>query len=335
MLGRVTSLILLSAFVLPQLQTPCFAGDPSVQFDVPALVGAKEAQYADNYNHGNEKIIEVVIPVSTVVKLRDRSNVDEFRFDIYWNRNVYPIADYSPKTQTVSEIDGLISIEKNQERSGGVGLNFNAGYDKVGSGTAQADYARKNSTRTKFQSVPQHEVLVASGTVQRGTGAFFRFHPSKRETLEGGRDLIVAYRVPRSWSGGVLKVECRADGHRKIIGSWQDPFQQSRSFVLPIYLEGDEQARQSAIEFVRSEQNLRMHWQQHVNQSSSSKAPVGLFSRPPAVKSSNLPDQWMHLLIQSGNDAYLAKYRGQLSTSMADAAEEFVGARRNLLKLGR
>ena len=103
-------------------------------------------------------------------------------------------------------------------------------------GSAKADLSQRTGSKLRYQEVPQHEVLVASGTVQRGTGAFFRFHPSKRETLEGGRDLMVAYRVPVNWRGGLLKIECRANGSRKVIGAWRDPIEESRSFIVPLSL---------------------------------------------------------------------------------------------------
>ena len=211
--------------------SPACGDEPAIKFDVPALIGVKEAIYVEGQIPlGDEKIIEVVIPVTSEVRSRDRGNVAEFRFDIYWNRSVYPVADYVPKTQTVSEIEGLISVEESNDKNAGLGINLSSGYHDVVSGIAKADVSQRTGTKTKYQEVPLHEVLVASGTVQRGTGAFFRFHPSRRETLEGGRDLVVAYRVPQSWRGGVLKVECRADGHRKVIGSWREPFNESLAF---------------------------------------------------------------------------------------------------------
>jgi len=308
--------------------------EPAIQFDVPALIGVKEAICVEGQVPlGNEKIIEVVIPVSSEVRSSDRGNVDEFRFDVYWNRSVYPVADYAPKTQTVSEIEGLITVEKSKDKNNGVGINLSSGYQDLVSGTAKADISQRTGSKIKYQEVPQHEVLVASGTVQRGTGAFFRFHPSKRETLEGGRDLIVAYRVPQSWRGGVLKIECRADGHRKIIGSWREPFEESRAFVLPIYLEGDDQARQAAIGFVRSEQNLRINWQQHRHE--NSQPATGLLGFAAPSNSNAIPDQWMHHLIQSGRDDYLTRYRSKLSPALANAASDFVVARKSLLEFSR
>ena len=318
------------------LTTCAIAGEPSVKFDVPALVAAHEIEFAEGHSlESSQKIIEVLIPVTTEIQTSDRDNVAEFRFDVYWNRNVYPLADYAPKTQTFSEIEGLISVEKSHDKTAGVGINLSSGYQDVVSGQAKTDLSSRSGTKLRYQEIPQHEILVASGTIQRGTGAFFRFHPSKRESLEGGRDLIVAYRVPQSWRGGVITVECRAAGRRKIIGSWRDSFEESRAFVLPIYLEGDDQARQAAEDFVRSEQGLRRNWQRHVEQKSPTiPGLLGLAARPNPVNS-GLPKQWIHYLIQSGKDDYLDRYRSRLPASVADAADRFVAAREDLFNFGR
>lgn len=345
MLGRFEFFLLLIAVT----GTSCvfteaiYADEPPIKFDVPALVAVGELETASSANgrlsvrrdSTNEKTIRVVIPVSSEVRNSDRGNVEEFRFDVFWNRNAYPIAGYGPQTKTVSDIDGLISVEKVQERNKGLGLDLETGYQDLVLGNAKAEISKKNGTKIKYNEVPQHDVLIASGTVRRGTGAFFRFHPSKRETLEGGRDLIVEYRVPLSWRGGVLKVECRAQGHRKIIGSWRESFKESRSFVVPIYLDGDDEARQAAMSFAQTEQKLRANWGRHVNRDQRKQPQSLLEIFNSSSNSANLPDQWMHYLIQSGNDVYLTRYRSRLPDSIAMAAEDFVAARQGLLKLSR
>ena len=320
-----------------------FADEPPIKFDVPALVSVGEVDIANfSSSHGsgrhpaaNEKIIRVVIPVSSEVRNSDRGNVEEFRFDVFWNRNAYPIVDYGPQTQTVSDIEGLISVENISERNRGLGFDLETGYQDLALGKARAELSKNSSAKTKYTEVPQHDVLTASGTVRRGTGAFFRFHPSKRETLEGGRDLVVDYRVPLSWRGGVLKVECRAQGQRKVIGTWRETFKEASSFVVPIYLDGDDQAQQAALSFARTELKLRANWGQHVQreQRNQSSSLLGIFSA--SSSAANLPKQWMHYLIQSGNDVYLTRYRSQLPESLAMAAEDFVSARQGLLKLSR
>jgi len=316
--------------------TTAMAEGPAVRFDAPALVGVQDIGIVEGHESVGSplKTIEVVIPVSSEIAARDRQNVDEFRFDVYWNRNVYPLADYAPRTQTVSDIVGAISVETNDEKNAGIGVELGSDHLDVVSGSLELDLSQNKESKLKYQQVPQHDVLVASGTIHRGTGAFFRFHPSKRETLEGGRDLVVAFRVPQSWRGGVIKVECRAMGRRKIVGSWREPFEESRAFVLPIYLEGDDQARHAAEDFVRSEQGLRQFWQRHQNSTNQSNA--GLFGFPlPSTSTSKLPESWVHHLIQSGHDDYLNRYRSRLPNELANAADQFVIARRDLFKFSR
>ncbi len=323
-------------FFLLAVACAAAADEPVVRFDVPALVAVHELEPTDGHSasSSSQKIIEIVIPVSSEVNSANRNATDEFRFDVCWNRNVYPLVDYAPRTQTVSDIEGLISVEKNTNKNSGIGISLGSSYLESVSGTAKADLSNQTGTKLHYQEVPQHEVLVASGTLQRGTGAFFRFHPSKRNTLEGGRDLIVAYRVPLEWRGGVIKVECRANGHRRIVGSWREPFEESRAFVVPVYLEGDDQARKAAEDFVRSEQGLRQNWQQHKDRSNNSSSGLfGFAPRPPSA--SRLPPEWVHQLIQSGVDDDLKRYRSRLPDELAKAADRFVIARHDLFEFSR
>ena len=311
--------------------------EPEIAFDVPALVGVRVIDVDGAHVGSNsQKTIEVVIPVSTESRSGDRDSVQEFRFDVFWNRNIYPICDYGPKTQTVSDIEGLISVDKSSEKNSALGIKVGSSYQDVVSGSGTAEISSRNGTKLHYQEIPQHELLVASGTIHRGTGAFFRFHPSRTESLEGGRDLVVAFQVPQSWRAGVLQVECQAKGSRKVL-AWHDDFEVSRAFILPIYLEGDDQARQAATEFVRSEQRLRKNWQRHRQQPERESLAQfqSIFGPSPRSNSaSRIPTNWVHYLIQS-SDAYLEKYQTKLPTNVAVAAKQFVQARADLLKLSR
>ena len=326
----------LSLIIALMSASPLLSGEPVVQFDVPALLEIREVGFSDGLrsNESLQKTIEIIIPVTAEVVSNDRENIDEFRFDVYWNRNVYPLADYAPKTRTVSGIEGLVSVETTAERKAAIGIDFGTVNQGVVSGSAKADLSNRNGTKLRYLEVPEHDVLVASGTIQRGTGAFFRFHPSKRETLEGGRDLIVAYRVRRSWRGGVIKIECHAKGHRKIVGSWNEPFEESRVFVVPVFLEGDDQARRAAVDFVQSEQGLRQAIRKREIRSDQNI--LNVFSLSPRLYyTSSLPSQWVDHLIESGRDDYLERYRSKLSGEIVKAADRFAFARQELFRLSR
>lgn len=335
----VPALVCATAWEIPQTANPTAEANPK-----PAAAGRRRtvagkpvvpAVFARHTSANprilerpaNDKVVQVIIPVTTELARRNRQSVDSFRFDVYWNRYAYPLVDYAPKTQTTSDIAGLVSIESSKENNASLGASLNGRYESLINGALTGELAQRNGMKKRYEEIPQYDVLVASGTSHRGTGAFFRFHPSKQETLEGGRELVVAFRVPPEWRAGIFKIECHAEGNKKVFG-WKEPFDVGRAFVVPVYLEADEVARAAAVEFVRAEQALR----KACLQSMPKKKTRSLFAV--ATNDSDVPRDWVHYLIQSGNDDYLEKYRGELTSDVVDAADRFVTARRSLVELG-
>lgn len=331
-------LLLLSAIVSSKLVVPVcsLAGEP-VTFDVPSILSVHELVAQGTHTaSASQKTIEVIVPVTAEIVADDFGNISAFRFDVFWNRNPFPICDYGPKTQTFSEIDGTIAIEKVTDKHSTFGLNVTGGYQNLINGTGKAEVGDHEAAKLHYAEIPQHEVVLASGTIRRGTGAFFRLHPSRLETLEGGRDLVLAFQVPRSWRGGVLQVECTASGTSKVL-AWTEPFEYRRAFIVPVYLDTDDEAHESAMEFVRREQSLRRSWQQHRDETSTKSNPFSAVLLSSSVRKNgmeNLPSDWVHHLIQL-NDSPLEKYRSQLPHDLEVAARDFVQSRTELLKLSR
>ena len=298
----------------------------SVRFDCPASAAAT---IVDQHSLG--RVVEVVIPLSTTL-LDPKLVLQEIRAEVYWNRNAYPIVNYEPVTSLQSKYEGPIAIEKNRETNYKLGADVSSSYLDFVTPSLNAGVGWKNGEIKRFNEIPQHEWSVASGTIKRGTGAYFQFKPSRTETLEGGRDLTVAYDVPESWRGGVLQVSCRATGKRKVLGVFSESFELSRVFVVPVYLEQDQQAREFALQFARSEQRLRYGWSQYQNQLAETSAYPGklLFSNQDRVSA-----LWAHQLIQSGVDVAIENLEPRLPEKVAVAATEFVRARQNLMSLSR
>ena len=295
----------------------------NVEFDVPAIASANQVTPAP---FGGDKLIEIMLPISTASNSSYRGNIDEFRFDVSWSGSVYTIFDYGPRTQTVSGIEGLKSVEQNGSRNAKLNFNLGAQPFELGSANIASDIGASNSKRETWQEIPQQEVLVASGTIDRGTGAFFRFHQSRTNTLEGSRDLVLAYRVPADWKNGILKVECRASGNRRIAGFWDEPFEIGRSFIVPVYIEENSSAQKLAIDFAKAEQELRKAWLNFEKELQKANPLQQLINK----SNSQLPEQWPHLLIQSGDDRYLSQYEGYLTQEVAVSAGKFVQARNSL-----
>ena len=324
-----TALCISIAFAFSVFVVPVEAQEPSIEFDVPAMIGVREVLPS---SFAKSKVVEILLPISTVIDSGSRGDVDEFRFDVSWNRSVYPLFDYGPRTQTVSSVEGLLTIEESENRSSGFKAGLSGKPFELASANLSSDVGSGKSKRKSFQEVPQHDILVASGTIDRGTGAFFRFHGSKRDTLEGGRDLILAYRVPDSWRNGILKVECRATGTRKVAGLFEEPFEVGRSFVVPLFIDGDPVGQQLAIDFARAEQGLRKSWIAFERKMDKKKNrfPFGILQ-----PTRDLPDHWPHLLIQSGDDQYLSQYKGFLTQDLAVAAGKFVQVRSSMERTER
>ena len=324
-----------------------YGGEPTIRFDVPALLPVHELIPDGVAPVSKFKVIEIVIPVTSEIRKRDRDNVNEFRFDVSWTRKSFPVADYAPKSQMASRVKGLIKIDKTRDHGGSVSLNGNTDKLEVLSLNSKGDYSNREQDRKSYQEIPQHQTLVASGTIKRGTGTFFRFHPGPTEMLEGGREVIIAWRVARDWTGGVLKVECRASGQRKVFGTLNEPIEVGEAFVVPVYLEGHSSALAAATDVVRAEVALKQAWRRtRVVQSHSSfrwplmESALKAFPMTPSEGSgtsskSNLPDQWVHQLIQSGDDRYLYRYESLLPKTVKAPAAVFVSARQTLMEMSK
>lgn len=307
----------------------------SIQFDVPVLVEA--CKVPSELEQSNERLVEVVIPVSTMIAGKDRDAVREFNFQIHWNRNVYPLVDYAPRTQMQSDIHGLIAVEKRREHNSNLGVNANGSIEKVVNVNGNAGTSQSRSETLRFDRMPEQEILVASGTIHRGTGAFFRFHPSKQFTLEGGRDLIVTFRVPQSWRGGVLRVVCAAEGKRKVFAGLTEPVRAKRTFIVPTYLKGDDQARQVAIEYVQSELELRRSWAnyRHKVDSNNENLLAKLEKSLSGKEDYSVPAGWANELIESGVDRVLVRHQRALPATLRQLATDFSSNRDSLYQLSR
>lgn len=307
--------------------------DP-VRFDVPALIAVGEFPSVDGTLQ-DERTIGIVLPVSCWITPDERQTFQEFRFDIHWNRSVYPLADYSPRTLMQSPVDGIVAVEKRTERNLKVGVD--AGSPSLDfQPAAHLEGGLLNSETTRFGEIPRHEMLVASGTIQRGTGAFFRYHPSRQFALEGGREVCLVYRVPLSWRGGILRVVCEASGHRKSFAGRKDPVTVSTAFVVPVYWKDDAVARDTAVDYVRSEQQLRGAWSEYLRQRENSRPRTVLAHFQQLGQGSGpdpLPDSWASDLIQSPLDGMLERDAELLSAPLRQAAGEFIAVRRRMIEL--
>jgi len=301
-----------------------------LRFDVPATCPAvvQESQQA------GQKTVEITIPVSLDLLTHSKISIRELEVEVHWNRGAYQFTDYQPRTTMQSEIVGTIQVEDRKDRHASAGLDVSSGYFDAVSGKAGLQAGQKSGQTVRYEETPEHDILVTSGTIKRGTGVNFCFKPSRSNTLLGSRDLKLRCQVSEDWRGGVLLVKCRARASRKFLGAFDDVQQEGSAFVLPVFLQGNRQARDFANEFVRTEQRLRSEWRRYQTRQPSNQVALPWKSMA-GKKTSPIPEVWVHQLIQASDDYWLEKYRQQLPSHIASTAHDFVEARRELVELGR
>lgn len=329
--GLLAGLLVLAATTVVAQQTE------SVRFDVPAILEACELHQGEILQAvPDERLIEIVLPVSCWISPEDRDIYTEFRFDVHWNRSVYPLVDYSPRTLMQSSINGVVAVEHQFEKSLKAGVDAKTVFADV-QPSARLEGGLRNSDTTRYEEIPQHEMLLASGTIHRGTGAFFRYHPSRQFALEGGREVRLLYRVPLSWRGGIMRIVCQADGHRKKFAGYTDPVTETAAFIMPVYLKGDSSARNIAAEYVRIEHQLRAVWSEHLRTMESAKPKTLLahFQNRGVPTGGGLPATWASDLIQSPLDDQLERDRKLLPASVRMASEDLVAVRQKLVQLSQ
>ncbi|MEM9940504.1 MAG: hypothetical protein AAF939_02865 [Planctomycetota bacterium] len=342
--------VLIILFCLPAISNWSIielnAEDSAIEFDVPAIACAhildwnqskvtNEQSSVVTYREGlavasDEKLIEVVIPVSTRLVSQDGGSLQEFRVDVFWVKDAYPLFDYGPKSETTTQFEGTIARELTRESRAGIGVGINGKVEWV-AGNLKGDLSERKMTVERFQEIPQHDILISSGSIRRGTGAFFRFHPSRLERIEGGRDVILAFRVPNQWRTGILQVQCRASGQRKVVGSWHDSFQGSKSFSLPIHLTGDTEARDKATGLINAESGLKRAAARQKPETSRGFS----FFQPAKSSANSHSNLWVESLIQTGSDPFYEQNQASINPGLKKAAASYLAARDTFLRLGR
>ncbi len=232
-------------------------GQTPIQFDAPALVAAHPAPCGESSASGH--IVEIVVPVSTWLDARQRDTVVELQFEIGWISEPYPVVDYQPRTMLHSDVSGLINVEQQVEDGGRVQSSVVAPIKPV-TVQGQVDWTKKQVFTSRMALVPKQDLLVASGTIQRGSGVFYRFHSSQQAAFEGGRELYFSVDVPNAWRGGLLQIVCRASGPKKSMWGATEWHHEQVEFAVPVYLQGDEAAHQAARAFASAERQWREQW---------------------------------------------------------------------------
>ncbi len=229
---------------------------PPVSFDAPAVVPAVpiEGDLAITPSPDSE-LLEITFPVSTLVQTRQPLPAYQLWFFCQAPGVSWRVVDFAPQTELTTPYAGPLQTDTQKETSHRLGLHFAGPLEPWGNGQATSELAGKEKRTTRVAEAPPMMLLQASGTIDRGTGVYYKFRPSRQTTLEGMRQLRIVVEVPRSWQTSLVRLHCLAEPIEEGVA----PFGEA-VFAVAIYRAGSSGALARAERFTMAEREFHRAW---------------------------------------------------------------------------
>lgn len=320
--------------VIVMIPVIVFGDEGCVSFDVPATIASCDVS-TDKSLVNNQRLVEIVFPVTTMVGCRSDQRVLEMMIQVRGLGAGLQVVDYGPRTQLYSDVEGSVEIENRQDRNSQMGLNASGNAAKLVNIDAKANLGSSQGSTQRYQQIPAQKLLLASGTISRGSGVYFKFRHTPQTTLEGGHEIALTLRVPKHWRGGMLRVDCVATGKEKNMWGETDFRAGHGSFVVATWLQGDFEAQQLVQRYSQLESRLQS-WSKTRQPQSTSRRNQGLLagwvgSNHQAVVSND----WVQRIALLDSRSIEAKVKPRLPKELQLTADQFLASRRSVLQLAR
>ena len=305
----------------------------TVTFDTSYLVVCRDVTTPKaNESHPSEKLIEAKFEISSLVHERSEELL-ELLYRIESPRLVVRVVDYLPRTKLDTAYAGNVSVDRGNESSRSLGAGVAGNYQPTLSGNVSASRGNKDTTKYHYELLPPLELVAASGTLRRGTGAYFKIKASPRVALEGSRQFVIVMRVPQARRADYVRVSCEALGGGRG-GAYS--FGRSR-FLVALYMDGDLEARDAAATFVLAERRLRSiaaAKQREISLRSFPSFPFRVV-RALSVVDPKIPDDWLDQIMSCPPDADPSDFLDHLPQEVLAAAQKYRRAKVDLLRMYR
>ncbi len=200
---------------LAALSLPARARGAEVAFDLPSSIECRDVTSVDfAAAHPDLKMVEASLRISARLVSGEASEITEFFYSFRTEPHMR-ILTYSPNTTLESSVaDDKIEVTNAAETSKAEGADAGVMTHPFTLGGTHKQTTKKAET-TKYKQVAARDVVLASGTIDREHGVFFRLRPSRTMALEGGKEFTLVAAVPRSWRGDLCTISCAARGTKK------------------------------------------------------------------------------------------------------------------------
>lgn len=194
----------------------CPASEPKVVFDIPSKVECQDVTPEKcRAAHPTLKVIEARFRISAGFVEGNEAAATDFFYIISSPDMRLKILNFLPNTTLESTAtDDRIEVTDNTESSDSTTGEVRVTYSLL-SLSGNKSLSSKKTESNHYQKVAPKNLVLASGTVNRGNGVFYKLRPSRDASLEGAREFAILCIVPREWRGDWCSVVCAARANKK------------------------------------------------------------------------------------------------------------------------
>jgi hypothetical protein len=237
-------------------QTSASAGDTTrVTFDIPDKIECRDVTPEKcAAAHPTLKVIEAKFRISASFIDGGEANVVDFDYMITSPGMRLKILDYLPNTTLESTYaDDRIEVADFTETAEANSEEARVGYSVLSLNASRSQSA-KRTEQNHYQRVAPKSLVLASGTINRGNGVFFKLRPSKGATLEGAKEFTFLAIVPKNWRGDWCTFVCVARYNKKSLVSTSIALAGIENAHVGLYLLGDHEASDLASKLCQLQQ---------------------------------------------------------------------------------
>lgn len=236
-----------------------------IQFDAPAMVPAYPVAWnsSSTLTAPTTRLVAMSFDVSVLQAPDFRGEFLELLVVLRSNKPLVRIVDYSPRTELASNIASPIQVQQHEDYTKRWSLVAVGGYPGVGSGRGEAYGHELRNENRSFAELPSLNLLTTAGTLERGSGVFFKFRKSPQTSLEGSRRMSLLVEVPFAWQGDVVEVKIEAFGTQSSQRPDRVELLNRDRFWLAVYDAESPSSANSAIAFVNQQNRLRTVANEH------------------------------------------------------------------------
>lgn len=266
-LGLLLSVLVWGPHQPTNLLVAADSGDYPIRFDLSPVVAGREpsAEESGDGDRGTARSedaparISVELKISAMLADPATRRIDQWLVRCVPRDRSLLVADYAPRTETSGDALGPLSVRRLEETNDAVGISVDGSYGHALRGKVGADRGQRSSESVEFQRLAAQRTVVASGTIARGRGVYFKLRSTPQQILEGEKRFEITFAAGPEWRSALLDVTVVAEAERRKLAGLDREIATlgAAHFVVAVYRQGDHEARLHADRLIAAEDQLR------------------------------------------------------------------------------